>query len=301
MTAKKPVKNIIAFAILLSIPLVVFFSCKMLINTKENPEEWIGNNDWVAFTSVYGSTAHKNYITSVMPTKDGGYIPAGNIVENRTFTMNIRATYRKTVGGSDSWLIKADAAGKKIWERPIWGEGHNNVASAQQTKDGGYILAGHTDSGDGYTDGWLVKADGEGNQLWSQAYSSGGIDIINYVIESQDGGYILAGWSNFPNDERYNDGWLIKTDAQGKEIWSCNFGDSKDDLIYSMAETGDGGYILVGETISPVNGSYDGWLIKLNPDGQVLWSKSFGGHLQDVFFSVSTTMIPVSETHYTKR
>jgi hypothetical protein len=103
------------------------------------------------------------------------------------------------------------------------------------------------------------------------------------------GGYILAGWSNFPNDERYNDGWLIKTDAQGKEIWSHNFGDSKDDLIHSIAETGDGGYILVGETISPVNGSYDGWLIKLNPDGQVLWSKSFGGDLQDVFFSVSTT------------
>lgn len=76
------------------------------------------NNTSVAFTSIYGDSPHKNYVTSVLETKDGGYILAGNIKEYRTPSVNYQASVRnrKTAGGSDSWLIKTDPAGKETWK-----------------------------------------------------------------------------------------------------------------------------------------------------------------------------------------
>ncbi|MGI6648805.1 MAG: hypothetical protein ACOX5W_07030 [Bacillota bacterium] len=291
MTMTKPVKTLIYLAIFLSIPLMGFLCCKMLVDTEENPQEWTKNNNRVAFTSIYGSTAHKNYIASVLPVKDGGYILAGNIIENPNFTMRhkLQTQTPKTIGGADSWLIKTDALGNKIWERPIFRKGSDSIASAQQTADGGYILAGYTDTEAGNTDGWLVKTDSEGNPIWSQTYSCGSLDAFTAVQQTRDGGYILAGWANFPNDDRYDDGWLIKTDAEGKEIWSRNLGDSKGDAINSIQQTNDGGYIAAGQTISPVSEGYDAWLVRLDADGQVAWSHTFGGALEDVFYSVSTT------------
>lgn len=117
----------------------------------------------------------------------------------------------------DFWLIKTDSRGEKEWDR-IFNGGHLDwLSSAQQTKEGGFILAGRIDSlGTGDSDFWLVKTDESGNKEWSKILGGpGGGDRVYSVQQTQDGGFILAGQTNSfgqifgPGLNNYNL-WLVK-------------------------------------------------------------------------------------------
>ena len=112
--------------------------------------------------------------------------------------------------------------GNKISSGPGYGVGY----SVQQTSDGGYIIVGSM-----YTNKiglqsqmvWLIKTDGDGNKVWDRMFSGPRNDVGYSVQQIRDGGYIIAGVSESFGAGSQN-AWLIKTDANGNEIWNRTFG-----------------------------------------------------------------------------
>ncbi|GAF67717.1 unnamed protein product, partial [marine sediment metagenome] len=213
---------------------------------------------------------------SVQQTSDGGYILAGE-------------TYSFGAGNRDFWLIKTDSNGNKKWDKTFGGSQYDVASSVQQTSDGGYILAGKTESfGPGGSDFWLIKTDPNGNKEWDKTFGGSYYDVAYSVQQTSDGGYIIAGYTQSFGAGKC-DFWLIKTDPNGNKEWDKTFGGSGYDYARSVQQTCDEGYILAGKTESFGAGGFDFWLIKTDQNGNKEWDKTFGGSRHDVASSIQQT------------
>ena len=173
-----------------------------------------------------------------------------------------------------------------LWTETFGGSDNEVGYSVQQTTDGGYIIAGSTESfGAGNADVWLVKTDASGDTLWTKTFGGSELDIGYSVQQTLEGGYIIAGVSfSFGADV-----WLIKTDASGDTLWTKTFGGSDRDRSYSVQQTTDGGCIITGYTRSFGAGNEDVWLVKTDASGDTLWTKTIGGIDTDRGYSVQQT------------
>jgi hypothetical protein len=228
-----------------------------------------------AWTKTFGgSDADRGY--SVQQTSDGGYIIAGG-------------TTSFGVGHYDVWLIKTDSSGNMAWNKTFGGPGHDEARSVQQTSDGGYVIAGYTESyGAGGSDVWLIKTDSSGNMAWNKTFGGPDYDNGDSVRQTSDGGYVISGCT-----ESYGagacDAWLIKTDSSGNMAWNKTFGGPGYDLGISLRQTPDGGYVIAGYTESYGDGHVDAWLIKTDSSGNMAWNKRLGGPGHDEARSVQQT------------
>ena len=165
---------------------------------------------------------------SVQQTTDGGYILGG-------WTSSYGA------GGYDFWLVKTDASGTEEWSRTFGGSSREYCRSVQQTADGGYILGGYTDTFVTPADFFLVRADANGDSLWSRTFGGSSSDNCYSVQQSADGGYVLGGKTR-PFGASDEDFWLVKTNSNGDSMWSSAFGGGAgDEVCYSVQQTTDGG------------------------------------------------------------
>ena len=245
-----------------------------------------GESDvWLIKTDANGDTLwtktiggpHYDDGYSVQQTTDGGYIIAGG-------------TYKfSPLGNWDVYLIKTDASGNTLWTKTFGGTEGDYGYSVQQTTDGGYIIAGYTESYSvGESDVWLIKTDASGNTLWTKTFGGTEKDYGRSVQQTADGGYIIAGYTESYGAGGY-DVWLIKTEANGNTLWTKTFGGTDEDKAYSVQQTADGGYIIAGYTASYGAGRYDVYLIKTGADGDTLWTRTFGGTNWDDGYSVQQT------------
>ena len=153
---------------------------------------------------------------------------------------------------------------EKEWDKTFGGTDWDVALSVQQTSDGGYILAGGTESyGAGSCDFWLVKTDSSGNKQWDKTFGGTNGDVAYSVQQTSGGGYILAGNTN-SYGAGLGDFWLVKTDSNGNKQWDKTFGGTDWDVAYSVQQTSGGGYILAGGTELYGAGSGDFWLIKVS-------------------------------------
>ncbi len=183
----------------------------------------------------------------VRQTPDGGFIVAG---QNQSF------------GTEACNLIKVDRYGNEEWNRLFWGNGNTYCQSVHLTPDGGFMLSGPTGGspGGGGPQTYLLKTDGLGNEVWSRILTGSG-----YRSElTSEGGYIITG---SPYPWGYGQTLLVKTDSNGIEEWRKTIA-SGGGWGQEVRQTSDGGYIIV------VN--YGGVLIKTDPSGNKMWSKSYG-------------------------
>ncbi|MCK4360095.1 MAG: T9SS type A sorting domain-containing protein, partial [Candidatus Cloacimonetes bacterium] len=208
-------------------------------------------------------------------TSDGGFIITG-------------CTSSYGAGDMDVWLIKTDEYGNEEWNQTFGGIDSDQAYTVKQTTDGGFIVAGYTDSfGEGYHNCWIIKTDEEGNEEWNRTF--GNYDSrCNYVQQTIDGGYILAGATWLFEANNYFDVWLIKTDKNGDEEWSQIYGGAYWDEACSAQQTSDGGFIMGGYTWS-YGCSGDFWLIKTDGEGNIEWNQTYGGGNIDICSSVSQT------------
>ena len=191
-----------------------------LIRTDAN-----GDTLW---TKTYGG-ADREWGYSIQQTEDGGFIVAG-------FTRSFGA------GGSDVYLIRTDANGDALWIKTYGGVNSDWGNSIQQTKDGGFIIVGGTNSfGAGDYDVYLIRTDANGDTLWTRTYGSADYDDCGASVQqTKDGGFIIVGGTRSFGAGDY-DVYLIRTDANGDTLWTRTYGSADyDDYGASVQQTEDG-------------------------------------------------------------
>ena len=264
----------------------------------------LGNIQW---QKCYGGS-NKDAATEIHQTFDGGFIVIGYTESNDG---NVVGQHQVTV--SDMWVLKLDILGNLIWQKCIGGTDIDYGTSIKQTIDGGYIIAGGTFSinGDvkgnhGYSDGWLVKIDSAGLIMWQKCYGSSGSESINSIEQTKDKGYVFCGYTGGSNDGDLtgittygnDDYWVVKIDSIGNVLWQKVFGGSDDDEAFSIQQTTEGGYVIIGyaksdsSTYGNVNnnhGLYDYWVLKTDSVGDFLWQKCFGGSKYDNGYFIQQT------------
>ncbi len=224
----------------------------------------------ITFNTQYGGTYDEDG-RWMEQTADSGFIMTGGTT-----------TYSN--GQSDMWLVKSDAYGNIQWQKSKGGTQFDFANMVKITSDGGYILAGITNSsGAGGDDGYLVKTDAAGNTQWTKTYGDTGLQQIEAVVQTSDGGYACVG-VNYTNGTGYYDIWLIKTNSSGVLQWQKNLGGGSYEIGNSIQIAPDGGYIISGQSYS-----YDStsafYLIKTNPLGTEQWHKTFAtGHLCEAHY-----------------
>ena len=236
----------------------------------------IDGNGVEQWNQTFGGTGYDGGC-SVQQTSDSGYIICGYI------TSLIDTTY-------DVYLVKTDENGDSLWTQTFGGPNLDQGFSVQQTTDGGYIVTGRTNSfGNGYTDVWLIKTDGNGVEQWNQTFGGPGYDGGNSVQQTSDGGYVILGKDYSFGNNGQSDVYLIKTDSNGIEQWNQTYGGLLEDGGSNVQQTTDGGYIIIGSAKSFGNGEYDFYLIKTDGNGVEQWNQTFGGTEYDLGTSVQQT------------
>jgi hypothetical protein len=229
----------------------------------------LGDTMW---TRTYGGAGH-DMGASLLQTAEGGYVLTGYWASDSS--------------GSELWLVKTDSSGDTLWTRTFGGDGKDYGWSVLQTADDGYVIAGLTWSfGAGGADFWLIKTDSSGDTMWTRTYGGTSHDEGFSVVGTADGGFVVTGCTgSFGAGD--GDVWLVKTDSSGDTMWTRTFGGADDDCGYSVAQTSDGGYILVAETRSSGAGETDAWLLKTDSSGDTLWTRVYGGVRSDECYSLA--------------
>jgi len=218
---------------------------------------------------------------SLIQTSDGGYAIAG-------YTKSFGA------GSGDVYVVKLDANGNLQWTKTIGGEGWDEGHSLIQTSDGGYAIAGFTNSfGAGSGDVYVVKLDANGNLQWTNTIGGKNWDGGRSLIQTSDGGYVIAGQTNSFGAGGY-DVYVVKLDANGNLQWTKTIGGKNEDLGLSLIQTSDGGYAIAGYTFSFGGGWEAAYLVKLDANGNLQWTKTIGGK----YFEDGHSLIQTSDSGY---
>jgi len=231
-----------------------------------------GNLQW---TKTIGGPASDNG-GPLIQTSDGGYAITG---------------YTKSFGAGDwdVYVVKLDVNGNLQWTKTIGGKKEDVSASFIQTSDGGYAIAGATTSfGAGYTDVYAIKLDANGNLQWTRTIGGRGYEIGNSLIQTSDGGYVIAG-STTSFGAGGEDVYFVKLDATGNLQWTKTIGGPGGEAGFSLIQTSDGGYAIAGATTSFGAGGLDVYVVKLDANGNLQWTTTIGGKGWDVGFSLIQT------------
>ena len=216
---------------------------------------------------------------SIEQTPDGGFVLTG-------FTESFSSPWKEIL------LIKIDANGELMWIKTMYGGNDDWAKSVHNTSDGGLIIGGITHSFQftGYTDdAFLIKTNAVGDTIWTHTYGGLLTDCANSVIQTTDGGYIFAGYTNSFSIGNNFDFYLVKTNSIGDTLWTKTYGGTGDDEAMSVWQNSDGGYIIAGSTESFGAGGKDVYLIRTDSIGDTLWTKTYGGIYLDIGASVQQT------------
>ena len=220
-------------------------------------------------------------------TSDNGYVIAGSSRSND-------GDLTQNQGTHDYWVVKISSTGQLEWQKSLGGSQGETAYSIIQTNEGGYIVSGftrsYTNDGDitvhyGGEDIWVVKLDSQGNIEWEKSYGGSSNEGGNDIIQTIDGGYIIAGSSSSDDGDVSNnkggvDYWVVKITNTGMIEWEKNYGGSGNDSAERILQLNDGSYIIVGTTtsndgdVSSNQGGNDFWIVKLQPDGLIEWEKN---------------------------
>lgn len=258
------------------------------------------------WSQTYGGSGDERG-NDIIQTNDGGYAIIG-------FTYSNDGDITNNNGQEDFWIIKIDAQGNLIWQKTYGFSGIDTGYSIIQTSDNGFFVTGVLDvtasNGAGNTrsnqtlhaggDYWAVKLDQSGTLEWSKYFGGFFSDTAYDAIQTADQGFIIVGSSDsadtdISNNKGSYDFWVVKISNLGNLEWEKNFGGDEIDEARAITPSGDGNYLIIGDTrsedidVSTNFGAADVWLIKISPQGELLWEKTYGGEDFDVGRAISST------------
>jgi hypothetical protein len=263
----------------------------------------VGNSLW---DKLLGGSNEENF-KRVTQTLDGGYIVTGDTKSSANG--NVTGVNH---GNSDWWIIRLDASGNILWNKIFGGSAYEQFGDVKQLADGGFLLIGTSSSsanGDvsgvnhGLTDdGWLVKINSIGTIVNNILFGGSSNENLYSNELTNDGGSIAVGFSGSSANADITsvnhgaiDGWLVKFNNNNIMSWNKLIGGSSNDNLRCIKQTTDGGYIAIGSSSSSANGDitdinhggvHDGWIVKTDASGNVIWNHLFGGAADDILYSV---------------
>jgi len=281
----------------------------VLNKSNESYDYWLLKFDatnQLQWQKTYGGSDDDRGV-DLIQTSDNGYAVIGKSKSNDL-------EVSENAGFDDFWVSKLDSSGTIIWEYSFGFAGSDTPYSIIQTNDNGYLLSGVLDvsasngQGDRNSilsrhaggDYWVIKLNASGVKQWSNYYGGSFTDTAYDAIQTEDDGYIIIGSSDSDDVDITNnlgsyDFWILKISATGTLVWEKSFGGSEIDEAHAISQATDGNYLIVGDTrsndleISQNNGAADLWIVKITPEGTLLWEKTLGGSSFDVGRSISKT------------
>ncbi|WP_250433343.1 hypothetical protein [Hanstruepera flava] len=278
------------------------------ITDKDNEsfDYWVlkfnGNHE-LQWSKTYGGSDDDRG-NAIIQTQDDGYVILG-------YSSSSDGDVTENAGAQDYWITKLDANGNLVWQKSYGYSGSDIGNTILQTNDGGYFITGVLDvtasGGEGNTrnanqrhaggDYWAIKLNANGNREWSKYYGGSFTDTPFDAIQTADNGYIIVGSSDSDDVDIQNnigtyDFWVIKISETGTLVWEKSFGGTEIDEARGIVESGDGNYLIAGDTrsndvnVSNNKGAADLWLIKISPEGNLIWEKTYGGSSFDVARSI---------------
>jgi hypothetical protein len=258
-----------------------------------------GNFLVVGFTESYGAGAmdiwllkidpsgnllwQKTYGTSgddegkeIISTSDGNYMIVGH------------TNYSPGNSNEDAFLKKIDPSGNELWTKYYGGTLYETGHSVKQCSDGGYIFTGQTTSTGTPGDTYLVRTDANGNSLWTKTYGGSNNDEGKFVLANSDGTFTISAETN-SNAQADSNVQVMKVDANGSVIWSKIYGGTDKDVAKTIRPTSDGGYIEAAITRSFGLINPDMWIIRLNTNGDTLWTRHYGSWDHDHCYAAKQT------------
>jgi hypothetical protein len=233
------------------------------------------NQDYMHYLIFPDMEGNLSRLSNYMTSEDPYYIYAGTATEDD----NLLVAGENSVNVDNawvhySWYRKMDSSGNVIWERSLppvrWQDTFNCIG---KLSDGGFILAGVSDTPDNYDDILLVRIDAQGDTLWTRRRGTAAFDHPEEVVPTQDGGFILAATKSYMSSYK---GFLLKLDANGNEQWMQTYNDYDQDQIHSVSPTLDGGYIIAGEHIPSNSTISNFWVMKTDQQGRRIKSFELG-------------------------
>ncbi|MGH1516138.1 T9SS type A sorting domain-containing protein [Chryseobacterium sp. JK1] len=273
----------------------------------------------------YFSGNNHDYLSATVTTQDGGFLLAGTSYSGKGLDKK-----EDSKGGSDIWLIRINEFGDELWQKTLGASSDEEARSVIQTTDLGFFVAGNVQNsskGYGSKDVWISRIDKDGKELSQLILGGKGLDEVEKMIPTKDGGALLGIYSrsgivktnNPPStsttplspektatrnltsvtskqSDNFGEGdyWIVKLDKNGKVEWEKNFGGKGDDHIRTLALISNG-FIIGGESRSERSGNKtvgieegsDLWLISLNERGEEQWQKSYNFKNRDILMSMS--------------
>ncbi|UPQ76044.1 T9SS type A sorting domain-containing protein [Chryseobacterium nepalense] len=256
----------------------------------------------------YFSGQNHDFLSATVNTQDGGFVLAGTSFSGKGLDKK-----EDSKGGSDIWLIRINEFGDELWQKTIGSASDEEARAVIQTTDLGFFVAGNIMTGSlrepqgtrtlgyGSKDVLVVKLDKNGKELSQLILGGKGLDEVEKMIPTKDGGALLgvysrsnAGGSKKTENFGEGDYWIIKLNKDGKVEWEKNFGGKGDDHLRTLALTSTG-YLIGGESRSERSGNKtvgieegtDLWLISLNERGEEIWQKSYNFKNRDVLMGMS--------------
>ncbi|MDQ3049515.1 MAG: T9SS type A sorting domain-containing protein [Bacteroidota bacterium] len=251
----------------------------------------------------YGGSQNEN-LSETIVTSDGGLLSGGQSFSGNSGDKT-EANWDTTLNSNDYWIIKTDGSGNIQWDKRFGGTSFEIFGGVKQVADGGYIISGSSFSGadgdkselnHGGWDYWIVRVNDLGNIIWNKRFGGLGDDFSTNVVVTQDGDYLLAGYSNSgiggdksETNRGDTDFWLVKVDDTGNKIWDKTFGGNNNDWLFAITATADGGFITGGQSFSeatgdksepnhdPTTSGSDRWIVKADANGAKQWDKTIGG------------------------
>ena len=236
----------------------------------------VGDTLW---TKTLGETEN-DAAYAVRQTADNGYAITGY-------------SFSWVTGGPDVFLMRTNSQGNMMWAKTYGGLYDDMGYSLEQTTDGGYVIAGFKGEPLEH-DVFILRTDSKGDTIWTRTYGGRYDDVASSIQQTRDGGYIAVGHTTSFTADQNPDVYLIRMDSRGDTLWTRTYGDIYNDVGYAVRQLSDNGYIIVGYTgqefVPGLRVDFDVYLIRTDENGNVLWTKTYGGSEMDIGVDIRTTM-----------
>ncbi|REC46661.1 T9SS type A sorting domain-containing protein [Chryseobacterium pennipullorum] len=261
----------------------------------------------------YFAGQNHDFLSATVTTQDGGFLVSGTSYSGKGLDKK-----DDSKGGSDIWLIRINEFGDELWQKTLGSTADEEAKAVIQTTDFGFFVAGNIQNsaqGYGSKDVWITRLDKDGKELSQLILGGKGLDEVEKMIPTKDGGALLGIYSRssevgdqekpIPSaaisqrpkaSSNFGEGdyWIVKLDETGKVEWEKNYGGKGDDHIRALAST-PGGFVIGGESRSERSGNKsvgieegtDLWLMALNERGEERWQKSYNFKNRDILMGMS--------------